>query len=84
MTLCSISTVSNARKVSARKHDDAPGRFTWFDYRDASWERKHGMRIDYVYATAPLYERCTKVVHDWEPREWDNPSDHVPVVASFA
>jgi exodeoxyribonuclease-3 len=67
-----------------RKHDDAPGRFTWFDYRDAAWGRKHGMRIDYVYATAPMYESCTKVVHDWEPRDWDNPSDHVPVVASFA
>lgn len=67
-----------------RKHDQEPGRFTWFDYRDAAWERRHGLRIDYVYATTPVYDRCTKVVHDWEPREWDVPSDHVPVIASFA
>jgi exodeoxyribonuclease-3 len=67
-----------------RKHDDSPGRFTWFDYRDASWERRHGMRIDYVYATKPVYERCAAVEHDFEPREWDTPSDHVPVIASFA
>jgi len=67
-----------------RKHDQEPGRFTWFDYRDGSWERKQGMRIDYVYASAPMYERCTGVVHDWEPREWDTPSDHVPVTATFA
>lgn len=66
-----------------RKHDEEPGRFTWFDYRDAAWERKHGLRIDYVYATKPMYERCTEVVHDWEPRGWDAPSDHVPVVAKF-
>lgn len=67
-----------------RKFDDAPGRFTWFDYRGGSWEKKHGLRIDYVYATAPATERCTEVIHDWEPRAWDEPSDHVPVVARFA
>ncbi len=67
-----------------RKFDEEPGRFTWFDYRDASWERKQGLRIDYVYASAPIYARCTEVVHDWEPREWDTPSDHVPVIAKFA
>jgi exodeoxyribonuclease-3 len=67
-----------------RKHDTAAERFTWFDYRDASWERRHGLRIDYVYATKPLYERCTAVEHDFEPREWDTPSDHVPVIARFA
>lgn len=66
-----------------RKFDDAPGRFTWFDYRAASWEKKHGLRIDYVYATDSVYDRCTEVVHDWEPRAWDDPSDHVPVVATF-
>jgi len=66
-----------------RKFDDAPGRFTWFDYRDASWEKKQGLRIDYVYASAPVFEGCTEVVHDWEPRGWDAPSDHVPVTASF-
>jgi exodeoxyribonuclease III len=66
-----------------RKHDQEPGRFTWFDYRDASWERRHGLRIDYVYASKPVYDRCVEVVHDWEPREWDTPSDHVPVIAKF-
>ncbi|PRP96184.1 exodeoxyribonuclease III [Enhygromyxa salina] len=67
-----------------RKHDQAAGRFTWFDYRDGCWEKKHGLRIDYVYASAPMYERCAEVVHDWEPREWDTPSDHVPVTAKFS
>jgi exodeoxyribonuclease-3 len=67
-----------------RKHDESPGRYTWWDYRDAAMGKKHQMRIDYVYASAPLYAASTKVVHDWEPREWDSPSDHVPVVASFA
>ncbi len=66
-----------------RKFDDAPGRFTWFDYRGGSWKKKQGLRIDYVYASDDLYERCTEVVHDWEPRGWDDASDHVPVIARF-
>jgi exodeoxyribonuclease-3 len=66
-----------------RKHDDRPGQFTWFDYREGD-SRKHGLRIDYVYATKPVYDRCTQVVHDGEPREWDNASDHMPVIAKFA
>ncbi|WP_181197873.1 exodeoxyribonuclease III [Enhygromyxa salina] len=67
-----------------RKHDQEPGRFTWFDYRNASWERRQGLRIDYVYATEPMHERCTEVVLDWEPREWDTPSDHCPLTAHFS
>jgi exodeoxyribonuclease-3 len=67
-----------------RKHRDDGGDFTWFDYRAASWERGHGLRIDHVYATTPLWERNEWVRHDREPRGWDTPSDHLPVVASFA
>ena len=66
-----------------RKHDQEPGRFTWFDYRKGSWEKRQGMRIDYIYATEGTYERCAEVTHDWEPRDWDAPSDHVPVTARF-
>jgi exodeoxyribonuclease-3 len=66
-----------------RKYDQEAGRFTWFDYRDAAWEKRHGLRIDYVYATEPVYARCTEVIHDLEPRAEDSPSDHVPVIARF-
>lgn len=67
-----------------RKFNDQPGQFTWFDYRAGALHRNEGMRIDHVYATAPLYERCVEVVHDMAPRTWDAPSDHLPVTARFA
>jgi exodeoxyribonuclease-3 len=66
-----------------REHESAGGHFTWFDYRTNGFLRNEGMRIDHVYATEPLASRCTKVVHDAEPRSWDVPSDHLPVVATF-
>ena len=67
-----------------RKHNDEGGHYTWFDYRNASFERGHGMRIDHVYASAGLYERNLAVSHAREPRTWESPSDHLPVLAKFA
>ncbi len=66
-----------------RKHHPEGGHYTWFDYRTGGFTRNEGMRIDHVYATPPLADRCTEVVHDHEPRAWDTPSDHVPVLARF-
>lgn len=66
-----------------RKFNDLPGQFTWFDYRAGAVRKNEGMRIDHVYATAPLYERCEVVIHDMAPRTEDAPSDHIPVTAKF-
>lgn len=66
-----------------RKFESEGGHFTWFDYRGNAWPKRHGLRIDHVYATSDLAERCQSVVQDLEPRDWDTPSDHVPVVACF-
>jgi len=67
-----------------RKFNEEPGQFTWFDYRAGAFRKNQGMRIDHVYATAPLYERCVEVVHDATPRSGESPSDHIPVLAKFA
>ena len=67
-----------------RKHQPDGGHYTWFDYRTRAFERGEGLRIDHIYASAAMGERCTGVVQDHEPRGWDTPSDHVPVTAKFA
>ncbi len=66
-----------------RKFNDLPGQFTWFDYRAGALRKNEGMRIDHVYATAGLYDRCEVVIHDIEPRKGESPSDHIPVIAKF-
>ena len=66
-----------------RKFNEQPGQFTWFDYRAGALRKNEGMRIDHVYATAPLYERCVSVEHDASPRSGESPSDHIPVIAKF-
>lgn len=67
-----------------RKFNDQAAQFTWFDYRAGSFRKNLGMRLDHVYATAPLYDRCTEVVHDAGPRGEEGASDHIPVLAKFA
>ncbi len=58
--------------------------FSWWDYRQAGYRRNLGVRIDHIWTTDPLTQTCRAVTIDREPRGWERPSDHTPVVASFA
>jgi len=53
--------------------------FSWWDYRDGSFHKGHGMRIDLVLATAPVSARSTWSIVDRNARKGDLPSDHAPV-----
>jgi exodeoxyribonuclease-3 len=57
------------------------GRFSWWDYRAGMFHRNEGMRIDLLYATAPVAERVVWAEIDREARKGPpTPSDHAPVV----
>jgi exodeoxyribonuclease-3 len=58
--------------------------FSWWDYRGAAFRRNQGLRIDLVLASGTLSQKCMGCRIDREPRGWERPSDHVPVVAEFA
>ncbi len=57
--------------------------YSWWDYRQGGFRRNRGLRIDHVLLTPALAERCRAITIDREPRGWDRPSDHAPVVAEF-
>ncbi len=67
-----------------RLQEQPAEQFSWFDYRAASFRRNRGLRIDLVLASAPLLQHCRHSSIDLEPRAWERPSDHAPVVAEFA
>jgi len=58
--------------------------FSWWDYRAAGFRRNAGLRIDLILTSKSMTERCDKSYIDKEPRAWERPSDHTPVVAEFA
>ena len=66
-----------------RKFDQPEKTFSWWDYRAAGFRRNAGLRIDLILSSASMAERCTASYVDKEPRRWDRPSDHAPVVAEF-
>jgi exodeoxyribonuclease-3 len=67
-----------------RKHHPRDVSFTWFPMTSWAVRRNYGMRLDYVFASSSLHERCTSAVHDLAPRLWPRPSDHLPVVVGFS
>jgi len=68
---------------SFRLHHDEGGQFSWWDYRAGAFRRNMGLRIDHMWATKPLAARSKNTWIDIEPRTWERPSDHAPVVAEF-
>ena len=60
------------------------GLYTWWDYRFGAFHRGWGLRIDHILATPPLAARCVAVEIDRDERKGEKPSDHAPVIATFA
>lgn len=67
-----------------RMHEEGPGFYSWWDYRAGAFRRNQGLRIDHIWASAPLAEKCVAAWIDKIPRTLERPSDHAPVVAEFA
>ena len=66
-----------------RQFEQPENAYSWWDYRAAGFRRNIGLRIDLILATAALSKNCTASYVDKEPRAWERPSDHAPVVAEF-
>ncbi len=69
---------------SFRLFDQPPKSFSWWDYRAAGFRRDLGLRIDHVVVSDEMKQACTGCLIDKEPRKWERPSDHTPVMAQFA
>ncbi|MGA8204212.1 MAG: exodeoxyribonuclease III [Woeseiaceae bacterium] len=66
-----------------RQFEQPEKTFSWWDYRAAGFRRNAGLRIDLILASPALAGRCTASYVDKEPRSWERPSDHAPVIAEF-
>jgi exodeoxyribonuclease III len=67
-----------------RRFEQADKTFSWWDYRAAGFRRNAGLRIDLILASDALAVHCDASYVDREPRTWERPSDHAPVVADFS
>lgn len=67
-----------------RLHHQEAGLYSWWDYRELSFPLNKGLRIDYVYVTDALAEKCVASGIDRDERKGEKPSDHAPVWAEFS
>ena len=67
-----------------RLHHPEPGKFSWWDYRAGNFHKGLGMRIDHLYVTRSVAERCSAAEIDRDARKGKLPSDHAPVYIDLA
>jgi len=63
-------------------HPTEPG-FTWWDYRNFSFGKNQGLRIDLILGTETFQQSLKEVYVDKLERKGIQPSDHAPVIAVF-
>jgi exodeoxyribonuclease III len=65
---------------SYRLFDQAPRRYSWWDYRGAAFRRNRGLRIDHILISNALKPYAKSCTIDTIPRKNEQPSDHAPVI----
>ena len=53
--------------------------YTFWDYMSGSWQKNHGMRIDFFMTTTELLDSIKKISINKKPRSKIKPSDHTPL-----
>ena len=67
-----------------REAHPQPGLYSWWDYRNGSFHRGWGMRIDLLLASESVAKRTTWAAIDRNARKGEQPSDHAPVLMDVA
>ena len=58
--------------------------YTWWSYRNQDWKKSNrGRRLDHIWVTQPLISSLKKHTIFSDARDWDKPSDHVPVMVDI-
>ncbi len=79
-------TISRFRRLenlglseALRCSSDDAGIYTFWDYQAGAWPKNHGIRIDHMLMSPEAAISLQGVEVDVYVRDWQKPSDHVPV-----
>lgn len=64
--------------------DARPNQYTFWDYQGGAWQRGHGIRIDHIMLSPQAADLLQSTAINKDARAMEKPSDHVPIVATFA
>lgn len=60
------------------------GQYTFWDYQAGRWQKGEGIRIDHFLLSPETADRLLSCTIDKDPRGWDKPSDHTPIIVEIA
>ncbi|MDX5592808.1 exodeoxyribonuclease III [Pseudovibrio sp. SPO723] len=60
------------------------GVYTFWDYQAGAWQKNNGIRIDHLLLSPEAASIMTGTGIDKHVRDWEKPSDHVPVWVNLA
>ena len=63
--------------------DGRPHQYTYWDYQGGARRKNHGIRIDHLLCSSQAIDHLKSVRIDEHVRDWEKPSDHVPIVGVF-
>lgn len=70
--------------VLRKFHPEPEKAYSWWSYRNPNWQTNNkGRRLDHIWTTPNLEDRLVAVKILKEARNWERPSDHVPVIAEI-
>ncbi len=79
-----LNNVLKGRLIdSFRIFEKNTGHWSWWDYRNNSYELNKGWRIDHIYISKQLSSKLKSCVIDSLPRANSRPSDHAPVMINL-
>ncbi len=70
-------------KDSFRVFEKSSGHWSWWDYRNNSFELNKGWRIDHIYLSNDLLSNLKSSVIERNQRENNQPSDHAPIMINL-
>jgi len=66
-----------------RSADDGEKIYTFWDYQAGAWQKNNGIRIDHLLLSPEAANGLKNVEIDKHTRQWEKPSDHVPVWVEY-
>ena len=70
-------------KDAFRLFETGSNHWSWWNYRNASWERDKGWRIDHIYLSNELIDQAISCMIFKKTRGHSQPSDHAPVMVDI-
>jgi exodeoxyribonuclease-3 len=59
--------------------------YSWWSYRNRDWKKSNrGRRLDHIWVTPALKDSLKKYETISHARDWESPSDHVPLIIELA